>query len=355
MLTTAIIFAVVSSLTLLLVQNIVVFDLLGTGHPSLLSLRPEQVVDDVQKTCRLVSGWRAMDSIRENSVYHHKDPLAIHFAGESMMSTLSAEAVDVFRTPAEYNELHCVTLRQLAIDNRIAESCAPSHSGGQQMRSPIRQVVVIGAGMDARPYRLHLPEVHWIEVDMPEVVSLKELVLADLPESSKALQVQKCTRIAFNIQQSSDLSAELSAVLARNGHDVNAPTLFLLEGLVMYLSPADIRTLMDSLLPVAAPQSRVVMSQVSFKYHYLLTNPIVVSIIELVSNSKSHKVASLFKSNLYSMDLGPAWWVRGSRNVGEEMLTEYNMTQWQPKFHSAGTSPRVVGTAENILDVELID
>ena len=353
MLTTAIIFAAVSTLVFLLVQNIVVFDLLGTGYPILLSLRPQQVVDDVQNTCRLVSGWRAMDSMRENSVYHQRDPLAVHFAGESMLSSLSAEAYEVFRTPAEYNELHCISLRQLAIDRRIMESCTPAMRVGAQMRSPIRQVVLIGAGMDARSYRLRLPEAHWFEVDMPEVVTLKEHILAGLPESSRTLQVQKCTRIPLNIQQSSNLSADLAAVLAQNGHNASAPSLFLMEGLVMYLSPADIRTLMDSLVPVSAPQSRVIMSQVSFKYHYLLTNPIVLAIIELMSNAKSHKIASLFKSNLYSLDLGPAWRVTASRNIGEEMLAEYNVTQWQPRSHPAGASPRVVTTAENILDIEL--
>lgn len=51
-------------------------------------------------------------------------------------------------------------------------------------RQPIRQVVILGAGFDTRPWRLKLPSgVHWYEVDLPDVVAAKRRQLAQLGAS----------------------------------------------------------------------------------------------------------------------------------------------------------------------------
>lgn len=343
---------IISSLFYYIFQNFITYDLLGVIdqlHPQTsLLLRPLQPQSDVRNTCRIVSGWRAMDSIRENSVYYQQDPLAIFLAGSDVIHSVTVEAPQVYRTPAADNEIHSVTLRQLAIDNRIIKSCKDNDK-------PIRQVVLIGSGMDTRSYRLALPDVHWFEIDMPEVIALKEDLLENgsIPQKLLTLGVKECTRIAFNLKDSTNLSSELPDVLASHGHHANEPTLFLMEGLLMYLSPTDIRNLMDGILPAVAPHSRVIMTQVSFMYHYLLTNPLVIFLIEQFSNSKSHKIGTLFKSNTFSMRLGPEWRVRLTRNVGVEMMEDFNLTQWQPKGHVAGSPPQVVSTAESVLEVEL--
>lgn len=340
--------AVIAVASFLLLKNIVVFDLLGIEHPFLKRFQTFKE-ENVQNTCRLVSGWRAMDSQRENSHYFQKDPLAIFFAGEEVMSVVQSEAPGIFRDP-EPQELHSITLRQLAIDRRIEQYCS---SLGTDAEVPIRQVVLLGAGMDVRPYRLALPQVHWFEVDTPEVLSLKEALLTTVHPSHvnfTALRVKQCSRIAFNVTTETEL---LKNVLAMHGHDSTQPTLFILEGLVMYLTPSEIRSLMDSLLPAAAARSRVIISQVSFLYHYLLTNPLVTLVIEMMSPSQSHKVAALFKSNMYSMDMGAAWSIEHISNVGVEMRDVSGLTQWQPLHHKAGTPPLLTKTAENLLDVVL--
>ena len=54
-------------------------------------------------------------------------------------------------------------------------------SGLHQHDSNVRQVVMLGAGMDTRPWRLDLPpNVTWFEVDRPDVMRAKqrELVFA---------------------------------------------------------------------------------------------------------------------------------------------------------------------------------
>ena len=335
----------------LLMKNIFVYDIFGLD---LQFSRPEQIPADVRDTSRLVSGWRAMDSNRANSVYFQLDPLATVLAG-SAVASLKEEAAGIFRAPAS-NELHSVTLRQLALDRRILQHCSTrtEASGENDLTGelpPIRQVVVIGAGMDTRSYRLSLPHVHWFEIDMPEVVSLKEQLLAEHVDSS-ALRVKQCTRIAFNLKESN--TGDLRSVLAAHGHAAAEPTLFLMEGLVMYLSPAEIRALMDSLLPVAAPHSHVLMTQISLKIHYLLTNPLVVFCIEHLTKSKSHQIARLFKSNLYSTDLGPEWRIQTSANIGQEMWKTAGLSQWQLQKHVEGSPPQMVNTAEHILDISRV-
>lgn len=371
----------------LLLKNLFVYDLFGLELQFLTDLRPDQEVNEVQNTCRLVSGWRAMDSERENSVYYQKDPLAAVLAGDGVLSSLQVEAALMFRSP-EANELNSVTLRQLAIDSRIQRYCScrdatdagatdatasvsdnEGHNdsdGGSdttttthhnKQEPTIKQVVVIGAGMDTRPYRLSLPHTHWFEIDMPDVLTLKESLLSQAAvQSDRHLLrygVKSCTRIAFNFQESTNVIFDLSEILAAHGHIASEPTLFLMEGLVMYLSPSDIRVLMESLLPVAAPHSRIIMSQVSLKYHYLLTNPLVVFVIESTTEMKSHQVATLFKSNLFSMDLGPKWHIQSTVNIGKEMFQSVGLTQWQVASHVVGNPPHLVNTAESLLDIVL--
>jgi methyltransferase (TIGR00027 family) len=48
----------------------------------------------------------------------------------------------------------------------------------EQVRRGVDTVVNLGAGLDARPYRMKLPKsLHWIEVDHPKIIEHKESVL----------------------------------------------------------------------------------------------------------------------------------------------------------------------------------
>jgi O-methyltransferase involved in polyketide biosynthesis len=48
----------------------------------------------------------------------------------------------------------------------------------EALGSGIRQVVVLGAGLDARAFRLAVPrDVHWFELDLPDVLAFKQAVL----------------------------------------------------------------------------------------------------------------------------------------------------------------------------------
>ena len=145
------------------------------------------------------------------------------------------------------------------------------------------QVVCLGCGMDTRPWRLEFPsaktskKASWFDVDSGRVLRAKARELdaagADIPEGSFALafaeeeeeelagekeeskkkrekaekkkkkKKKRKKKVLFPLKVSSyvavpaDVSrpGELSAALARAGHDATKPTIFVAEGLLMYL------------------------------------------------------------------------------------------------------------------------
>ncbi|CAM9157129.1 unnamed protein product, partial [Ectocarpus fasciculatus] len=195
---------------------------------------------DVATTGRLVASHRAEESERQSSFFYGRDPLAKYLAGDAYMNRLALES-SIYGPPAT-DTLHPVTLRTLSIDDRIL-----------QMRP--RQVVVVGAGMDARPYRLDLPDAHWFEVDMPAVIKAKESILSSLDPSLTTTTVQSLHRISYNFD--SDL-ADMFGLLENARYNSSAPTLYIMEGVLMYLSINDVKKIFQALPSTAG--SKVIAS-----------------------------------------------------------------------------------------------
>ena len=101
-------------------------------------------------------------------------------------------------------------------------------------------VVNLAAGLDTRPYRMLLrAALQWIEVDLPDILSYKEEILAD----EKPACVLERVRLDL-----SDATArrELFTRLGRRAGKI----LILTEGLIVYFSAAQVRALAQDL---AAP------------------------------------------------------------------------------------------------------
>ena len=305
-----------------------------------------ELSDDVADTCRLVAGLRALESDRNDSIFANKDPLAKYLAGPKVMEKVTFELRSFFATPTP-ETLDGVPMRALALDDRIEEAC------NLAQETPIRQVVVIGAGMDTRAYRLQLPHVHWFEVDMPEVIARKEELLRtnvpdDLQGILKADNIKALSRVSLNLK---DNLAGLVPALVENGFDSAAPAFFLMEGLIMYLSVNEVRSLFYT-LPIV-PGSRAVVTSVSYLMRKILNSFVLMDyIIDVGHNFKSHKIASLWRNDLVSLSLGKAfgpWKVVKTVNIALEQkekrgisLTDIN-NPWLPI--------RYKKTVEYILDL----
>jgi methyltransferase (TIGR00027 family) len=87
----------------------------------------------------------------------------------------------------------------------------------------VRQVVICGAGLDDRALRFRTQAVHFFELDHP-------VTQADKAERLRAIGTAGPTLVPCDFQTDS-----VAAVLAACGHDAARPTLFLCEGLLVYL------------------------------------------------------------------------------------------------------------------------
>mmetsp|Transcript_77797 Transcript_77797/g.140369 ORF Transcript_77797/g.140369 Transcript_77797/m.140369 type:complete len:313 (-) Transcript_77797:35-973(-) len=187
------------------------------------SLSPSQAMAQVLRdphayTALPIAAARAIESSRHDAVV--SDPLARKLlAGEHHLLTSGA------------NVEH-MTKRVLLGDELVQEA----YSRG------VRQVVSLGAGMDSRAFRMGLFDTAFFEVDRKELFEVKEPLVADVP-----LQCERRRVVAGNLG-----AMDLVAELERAGFDKFKPSVWLLEGLVMYLKRDDMKRLAAEIDQLAA-------------------------------------------------------------------------------------------------------
>jgi len=114
----------------------------------------------------------------------------------------------------------------------------------------IPQVVILGAGYDDRALRFRAPSVHYFELDHPATQSDKRRRLQRIGADVRAL-----TLIEADFR-----TVDAATVLAAGGHDAGQPSLFICEGLLVYLDQDTIVRLLGSLRSRAQSSSRLAAS-----------------------------------------------------------------------------------------------
>lgn len=116
----------------------------------------------------------------------------------------------------------------------------------------VSQLVLLGAGLDARAWRLGAPVagVTVFEVDHPDTQSLKRARLGAKPPHAAEVRF---VGVDFAVDA---LDARLHAA----GFDPSLPALVIWEGVVMYLEPTAIDATLNTLRGLLAPGSRVAIS-----------------------------------------------------------------------------------------------
>jgi methyltransferase (TIGR00027 family) len=154
--------------------------------------------------------YRARENEREDALF--RDPFARRLAG------VRGEQIAATIPFSDRNSWSWVA-RTFLFDEFI----------GEQLDEGVDMVVNLAAGLDARPYRMALPAgLHWVEVDLPEILAYKEEVLGD--EKPKCL----VERVALDL---SDVPARRK-LFERLGGRVNK-ALIISEGFLIYL-PAEV-------------------------------------------------------------------------------------------------------------------
>lgn len=118
--------------------------------------------------------------------------------------------------------------------------------------SGIRQVVVLAAGLDARAYRLpSLAGCTVYELDRRPVLDYKRETLAQAGREP----------IADRREVAVDLRGDWPKALRDSGFDSDQPTAWLIEGLLIYLTPTAQDQLFDTVHSLSAPGSRAAVEQ----------------------------------------------------------------------------------------------
>jgi methyltransferase (TIGR00027 family) len=209
------------------------------------------VADGVGWSALLVAAARAVESDRADGLVD--DPWAARFVEaartEPPLPTRSGarwpdrERHGDARTAVDEFWASFVTvqgLRSRVIDDALARAVA----GG------VTQVVILGAGLDARAYRLDWPAGTTVyEIDRPGIGAYKDWVLAAYGAQPRARR----HRVPV------DLADDWPGALRGSGFRPGLPSAWVVEGLLPFLPPAVERELLRDLTALAGPGSSVVV------------------------------------------------------------------------------------------------
>jgi methyltransferase (TIGR00027 family) len=178
----------------------------------------QPLVRDVSDTARWVAYFRARETQRADALF--RDPFAERLAGE--------QGFRIANTLADGNKHEWAWVaRTYLFDQFISRA----------IRNGADLVVNLAAGLDARPYRMELPDsIHWVEVDLPGIVSFKQDILST--------ETPRCRLERFSLDLS-DLSArrKLFASLNHQAKKIAVAS----EGLLIYFTPEEVASLATDL------------------------------------------------------------------------------------------------------------
>jgi methyltransferase (TIGR00027 family) len=180
--------------------------------------KDEPLIRNISDTARWVAVYRARETERPDAVF--RDPFARRLAGERGEKIANS-------LPLGSDNGWSIVTRTHLMDQFITD----------QIQQGVDTVINLAAGLDTRPYRLPLPSsLHWVEVDLPEILSYKENILGD------EKPICSLERIRLDL---SDVPARRD-LFARLG-DRASKVLVVTEGLVIYLTAEEVAGLAQDL------------------------------------------------------------------------------------------------------------
>ena len=182
-------------------------------------------MDTVAKTSLLTAAMRAVETRRSESEGRlFSDPYAEVLAGAEGFSLLENAIAASGDQPA-------IAIRTAYMDSKI----------GSAIKEGVRQFVFLAAGMDSRAFRMTFPNGTKIfELDRKEVFNYKQDKLGNIKPN--------CERITLAV----DLKNEWKNQLLEAGFKTNEPTLWLVEGLLMYLEESQVINLLNQINQLAS-------------------------------------------------------------------------------------------------------
>ncbi len=184
-----------------------------------------------------VAAIRAHESRRDDRLFD--DPLATRFLAAAGWTAPTAAEIEPRRARWRMLLVASIPIRTRFLDDYLR---AATDAG-------CRQVVLLGAGLDTRAYRLAWPDgTRLFEVDLPDMVGFKNAVLSDVTPS--------CDRVPVI----ADLTDDWPTALKTAGFDPTAPTAWVAEGLLVYLTEEQNESLLTDIAALSVPGSHLALT-----------------------------------------------------------------------------------------------
>ena len=226
--------------------------------------RPQEA-HNISDTARWAAYFRAEETKRPDALF--RDPYAERLCGQ--------HGVDIANTLPDGNKhAWAWVTRTYLFDLFIT----------QELQRGVDLVLNLAAGLDARPYRMKLPDLlQWIEVDLPGILGYKEEILAG-ERPTCALEGVRLDLADVNARRA----------LFANVHQRAKKILVLTEGLLIYLGAEEVAALAHDLASGANFQ-RWIMD---------LTSPRLLKIMQKTTGKRLSEIGAPFK---FAPAEGPAF------------------------------------------------
>jgi len=207
------------------------------------------------RTSDWVAGLRALYSEAPPELAIFDDAVALRLLPLSLAILVKSAARVPFGTRILHRGIGALTqglsygvpLRTAAIDDGVLAA----------VDAGIHQLVLLGAGLDARAFRMpELSETIVFEVDHPDTQAYKRERTRDL--APLAREVRFC---AIDFERET-----LADVLRAHDFDRASPSIWVWEGVTMYLALETIEATLDAIAELAAPSSRLLMTYLPENY-----------------------------------------------------------------------------------------
>lgn len=184
-------------------------------------------------SARLVAAMRAKEKLRDNPIF--EDPFAESLAGSDAFKLLEQQFTE--------QDIAYLAVRTRYFDDFILSATAEAN-----------QVVILGAGLDTRAFRLSLPA-------STVVYELDKSVIFDYKSSVLQAYSPQCQRYAME----ADLTQPWEHLLLEKDFKPNLPSIWLLEGLLMYLNPSVVDNIFSTISTLASAGSKLGLDMINVK------------------------------------------------------------------------------------------
>lgn len=248
----------------------------------------------VGSTALFVAAARALEARKPTALA--VDPYAEAFcraAGGDWAKLLDGQAPD--------HKLHTPDFGQYFVNYQGARTKYFDTVCQRAIQAGVRQVVIPASGLDSRAYRLDwLPGTVLFELDRPLVHEFKRQVLATGTTAAAVPASPRATRREIAV----DLRDDWESALPAHGFDPTQPTVWIVEGLLMYLPGEALSRLYTAIARLSAPGSFAAIEQMAAHSDVVLNQMIAdasergetrdLEFLSLIYNQRRDEAATWF-------------------------------------------------------------